>query len=421
MIARLSLAFGVLVFAARVGGAHAQETFDYTVERFEVDGNVHGALDGTADLVDDFGDGIMGPVFQPLVGSAAESGGALHVQSPGLELAVLGVTPVRYDVSAVIDAAGTIALGGGDAALRIVLPPRLPGPNDAINFFLSWSDADGAYYGGLSFANLNRTLGDSFDPAIPPGASMFAHLEKVSYPQSEIVSLEPRSIDPLAITGGVVLELRYDDGARTITSRYSLDGGATFAPAFAPLPIDPQAASVSVYVAGAAYKGDCPAALSVRSARFSGLGRPGQARAKLRLQTPQWLAHEAMRIVLRDQGAGGAVLLDTQLPDAQLDTPRCDPRDGWSASGSRKRRYRNYSNALPPACTPGSAQGLQDYQSRWYGTADVMLKLKDGSLPAIVGPLRVELYHGTGPANACDGLVGDVPCVARPGAALCTP
>ncbi len=39
----------------------------------------------------------------------------------------------------------------------------------------------------------------------------------------------------------------------------------------------------------------------------------------------------------------------------------CGPKDGWTTSANGLGyRYRNASNAFPPACTPGSANGLRD-------------------------------------------------------------
>ena len=105
----------------------------------------------------------------------------------------------------------------------------------------------------------------------------------------------------------------------------------------------------------------------------------------------------------------GASLLDVQLPDTLLSTPRCDPRDGWSG-GRNHHRYANYSNALPPACVPGSAQALQRLDIRWTGTNYITLKLKKGSLPPITGPIRMAIYRGTGPVNDCDGYVGVAAC-----------
>ncbi len=54
-------------------------------------------------------------------------------------------------------------------------------------------------------------------------------------------------------------------------------------------------------------------------------------------------------------------VFDVSLPGG----PGCDSRDGWTTGGPPSRtiwKYRNRSGALPPACTPGSAQGLSSVQ-----------------------------------------------------------
>lgn len=418
MLARRLLLLGVLAVLGRAPHALAAEVYDYAIDHFAVDGNVHGALDGIPDVDEDFADGLMGPTFHGYLGGVSEAGGALHLQSPGWLAGFVGVTPVRFETSVALGDGAALQVGGGDAVLRVTLPGAVVGPNDMVHVFLSWYDADALYYGGLAFANLNRSLGDAFSPPVPPGPSVFSHLEAFGYPESRIESIEARSLDPLAMTGPVVLELRWNDAARTLVPRYSLDGGTTFQPALAPLPVDTSSPTLAVYLAVAAYQGECPAGIHVRSARFRKLGVPGRSAATIRLFMPQPLGYRPMRIVLTDEGAGGATLLDAQLPSPG--TPPCDPRDGWTAGAGRNSRYNNVGNALPPGCAAGSAGGLQRYQTRWTGTADVLLKIKDASLPPIVGPLRVAVYDGTGPANACDGFRGDAACVASRGAVACS-
>ena len=107
--------------------------------------------------------------------------------------------------------------------------------------------------------------------------------------------------------------------------------------------------------------------------------------------------------------------------DTLVSTPKCDPRDGWTGHGRNLYRYLNYSNALPPACAAGSAQGLQRADFRWTGANHVKVKVKKASLPRLTGPLRVELYRGTGPVNDCDGYVGVANCLgAGTGRAKCS-
>ncbi|MCC6765628.1 MAG: hypothetical protein IT293_13285 [Deltaproteobacteria bacterium] len=64
----------------------------------------------------------------------------------------------------------------------------------------------------------------------------------------------------------------------------------------------------------------------------------------------------------------------------------CDPRDGWTASkNGASRRYRNHSNALPPACERGSANGLKEVRllrkSVDWRVVDVKVRAKDMRLP----------------------------------------
>ena len=55
-------------------------------------------------------------------------------------------------------------------------------------------------------------------------------------------------------------------------------------------------------------------------------------------------------------------------------------RDGWTTGGPPSRtiwKYRNRSGALPPACTPGSAQGLSSVQIKdWRASAKQALQFK---------------------------------------------
>ena len=128
--------------------------------------------------------------------------------------------------------------------------------------------------------------------------------------------------------------------------------------------------------------------------------------------------YKPIRLIITEEGAGGATLFDVQLPNTLISTPKCGPRDGWV--GGHNYKYKNYSDALPPSCTPGSAQGLRLGTFKWTGINDIKLKVSKTSLPQVVGPLRVGVYPGTGPANECDGFVAVANCEVAPGKAKCT-
>jgi hypothetical protein len=60
----------------------------------------------------------------------------------------------------------------------------------------------------------------------------------------------------------------------------------------------------------------------------------------------------------------------------------CDPRDGWTTSkNGASRRYRNFSNALPPDCSRGSANGLTEVRllrkSADWKIVDVKVRTKN--------------------------------------------
>ena len=68
--------------------------------------------------------------------------------------------------------------------------------------------------------------------------------------------------------------------------------------------------------------------------------------------------------------------------------------------------YRNYSNALPPDCLPRLGGGSRASTSSGPGPTYVKIKMKNASLPAIVGPIQLAVYEIGGPVNECDGFVG---------------
>ncbi|MGH7787231.1 MAG: hypothetical protein ACRERC_10225 [Candidatus Binatia bacterium] len=414
----LAMILAVLSCAGAPGAL--ADSYDYTVDRFELDGNVHGALDGTPDLVEDFDDGTMGPVFTSAASMPHESGGLLHLASPGIFVAIPGVTPVRFETTAVVQNSWMtgIQVGSGDLVARIVMPAQTIGANDAINLLVQSMDDDGLYYAGVSIVNFNTSLATLSDPPVTPGLSIFAHQEKLNYVTgNQQLILEDESIEGAPVTGDIVLELHYDDATETVTPRYSLDGGATFAGSFSPLPIETSSGTATFYLAAVAHEGECPAGANVQALNLRGLGRPGDSRMLLK-GSFGLLGRQTgnLQVTITDEGAGGATVLDLHLPD-RLE-PTCGPSDGWTFTHGL-HRYRNYSNALPPDCIPGSAQGLQKWDVRINGRSRVKLKVKDGTLPQVVGPLRLGLYSGDGPVNECDGNVATMSCDVRLGAAHC--
>lgn len=404
---------GLLVLPA-IGRADLE--FDYAIERFEVDGNLHGPFDGTNDFVDEFDDDVFGTPFLPAGGTAVEEGGALHVRSPGFPVTIPGLTPVPVVTSEVMTEQDPPFFqdGQGDAVVRSYWRPQPMDRNDWIHMSFGFAGANGWEFAGLALSNFTRPLADLYSPPFPSGYAMTAHHEAItSY--GRFLSLEHRPIDPSAITGAIVFELRFDDDADTIAASYSLDGGTTYTAAFAPISVTFLSGSLAIYLGADPRDMPCPPVLWVQKLSVAGLTSSlGEQRLVLRGTlggSPQFVfGTDPLRLVLTDEGAGGAPLLDVTLPDwATAYQQPCGVGDAWIGN-RRGRRYRNLSGALPPECVAGSANGIRDVRLRWNGTTRFKVKAKGTAIANITGPVKFAMYRNPAPVDECEGYVGTASC-----------
>lgn len=67
------------------------------------------------------------------------------------------------------------------------------------------------------------------------------------------------------------------------------------------------------------------------------------------------LVNTGAHVLLED---GDAKVFEVSLPAGAPGSSPCGTTDGWTVVGTGAFEYRNASGALPPACTPGSAQGV---------------------------------------------------------------
>lgn len=171
---------------------------------------------------------------------------------------------------------------------------------------------------------------------------------------------------------------------------------------------------------------------------IGGINRePGKQRLALRGKaffpqgTPVTAFDGGAQLLVEDLGAGNAVLYDlttntTPIPSSAQ--AGCDPdRDGWKVRGARTT-YRNRSTALdPPACTPGSSQGLRSLRYRERTDKDFKFRfVAKTTLTAPVGPLRFSLVLGdtagasssgqcaAGVADDCRFRASRVQCTSNP-------
>ena len=100
----------------------------------------------------------------------------------------------------------------------------------------------------------------------------------------------------------------------------------------------------------------------------------------------------------------------TAIPPGALGSG-CGPFDGWKRSGRAPKftyTYKNLTNALPPACAPGSANGLRAVKFKDRMATEnaiyVQVQLKNALLPAAPpAPLTATVVRGTSPSAGAAG------------------
>ena len=205
--------------------------FSSSVERFEADGNVYGSADGVFDLIDEFDDGVLAPNWAPLLGTALESGGRLTLTSPGITVPLLGLP---QEISAV-ESAAELQNGEGSFTITSYWDPT-PLPENRQFFFQLY----GITPGGVPVIEASGITVNHFDAATAAGAGAPAGWSIGRQRFFASGSQEPPvqdyvAIDPLELTGPIVLRLSFDDATDLLTASFSLDGGTTFQSPFAPL------------------------------------------------------------------------------------------------------------------------------------------------------------------------------------------
>lgn len=204
--------------------AHAShKIFSFDVDRFEVDGNSHGAHDGVADVVDEFDDGNIAPGFYSPFGTVVESGGLLTLKNPGFH------APSPFggiiDFSLVATSQFNVIQGGaGDATATSYWIPTIPALGESYHFTLFVTAAVNGFQQlmGVGVANRAGVL-ELEQHRTDLNQQTFAY-------QNAVFDFEP--FDAGDVTGMIGLRLVFDDATQLVTGAFSLDGGATWAMPF---------------------------------------------------------------------------------------------------------------------------------------------------------------------------------------------
>ena len=211
----------LLGIARPVFGFHT--VFDYTVTRFQVDGNRFGAFDGTPDFVDEFVD--HGNWVTPY-GTSEIGGGRMHVESPGTH--VPGPDGLVLDLTENV-CTRYVTKGSGSFTATAVFDPIVP-PEQHFYHFTLYTLGNGSYFNELFGVDIHTVDGVT---------RVEQHLVvlDLSHGIYQTVQATGQDVDPAEITGPIHFRLAYDDAAGTIASSFSLDGGTTFQAPFASAPI----------------------------------------------------------------------------------------------------------------------------------------------------------------------------------------
>jgi hypothetical protein len=203
--------------------------FSSSCDRFEIDGNAFGPLDGTPDFVDEFTGATLGPNWSLLLGTVAETGGTLVAKSPG---AAVQLGSVPFEISTAENALHDIGDGEGSFTMTSSWLPTLPATDTELHMQL-YSISPIIEAVGLTVTNLSPATAAL--QGSPAGYAVNQSLTHGVGAGFSTLQSNSSSISPAAVTGHIVLRMSLDDATNMVTTSFSLDGGATFQSPFPPM------------------------------------------------------------------------------------------------------------------------------------------------------------------------------------------
>ena len=208
----LGLALSALLLAQPAAAFHT--VFDFSIDRFEADGNMLGALDGSPDLVDEFD--APSSDWYTAYGTSSVSGGRLHVQNPGEHFPGPDGTTLDFTEVAGQRHVGT---GHGDFTATAVFDAQIP-PEGHFYHFTLYTFGGGLYFNELFGVDIQTLNGVT---------RIEQHLVILNLSAGiySTVQTEGRTITADDLGAQVHFRVTYDDDTATMVSAFSLDGGVT--------------------------------------------------------------------------------------------------------------------------------------------------------------------------------------------------
>ena len=218
----------VLCAVAPAGASH--HVFSSSVDRVELDGNVFGSVGGALDFVDEFDDGVLGPEWSILLGTADEAGGVATMHNPGTDISV----GIPLDVSN-IEKEDAITDGAGDLTATSYWLPQLPDVDDEFHM-QTYALGPVIEAAGMTVNNLSAAAAAQLPGGIA-GPSITAALTIIdgSGFNNPVTMTVP--INAGDVSGHIVLRFSFDDTTNILTCSFSLNDGVTFQSPFPPIPI----------------------------------------------------------------------------------------------------------------------------------------------------------------------------------------
>src|SRR5262245_22301191 len=199
-------------------------SFSSSCDRFEIDGSAFGSADGAFDFVDEFNNGTFSPEWFVLLGSAVETGGDAVVHDPGTPVQ-LG--PTALQISTIENLVHEVGDGDGDFTMNSYWSPTLPAIDSEFHMQL-YSDSPIIEAAGLTVNNYSPEIATQQGHGTLAGCSMSQSLTHGVGTGFTTVELDTVAIDPMSVTGPIVLRMSFDDATNMLTCAFSLDGGTTF-------------------------------------------------------------------------------------------------------------------------------------------------------------------------------------------------
>ena len=208
------------------GGAVARGAYRYSLDRFEITGNL--PISGR----DEFDNGIVSPwtVYDPTV---TEAGGVVTLASPGTTEPLdapgfSGRSEMTYFGASGFSGPYLVQEGRGDFQATARWVRAVPAPGQMFGMNLT---CDSVPEDEVSIWLAHVEPGAAAFLSVSPGLNVLL-MRSTSL---EDIEAQAVKVEPDQITGDVLFELRFDDSDDTFTGVYSLDGGSTSQAPFTPV------------------------------------------------------------------------------------------------------------------------------------------------------------------------------------------